>query len=93
MGKWLVRGAKGLAILAVVLAAGAVWKREQITRLLAVNSLFAPEKIVQNFSNMDQLFLTRVLPRGDGLARWRTGMDFCAQRDRAGGGAKRGSAP
>lgn len=66
MGKWLVRGAKGLAILAVVLAAGAVWKREQITRLLAVNSLFAPEKIVQNFSNMDQLFLTRVLPRGDG---------------------------
>ncbi|MEI6801479.1 MAG: serine hydrolase, partial [Pseudomonadota bacterium] len=39
---------------------------EDVTRLMAVNSLFAPEKIVQNFSHMDRLFLTRPLSRGEG---------------------------
>lgn len=57
---------RGLLVLLVVLAAAAVWKREEITRLLAVNSLFSEEKIVQNFSHMDKLFLTRPLSRGDG---------------------------
>lgn len=57
---------KGLAVLAVILAALAVWKREEITRLMAVNSLFAPDRIVQNFSHMDRLFLHRSLSRGDG---------------------------
>ena len=62
-GKWL-----GRILLALVLAAVAVglWKREEITRLLAVNSLFSEAKIVQNFSNMDRAFLHTVLPRGDG---------------------------
>ncbi len=33
---------------------------------MAVQTLFAPETIVQNFSNMGQLFLARPLSRGDG---------------------------
>lgn len=55
-------------MLALVLAALVVgfWKREEITRLLAVQSLFSAEKIVGNFSNMDKAFLTRPVPRGDG---------------------------
>lgn len=62
-GKWL-----GRVLLALLLAAAVVglWKREEITRLLAVNSLFSEEKIVTNFSNMNAAFLTVTLPRGDG---------------------------
>ncbi len=62
-GKWL-----GRALLALVLAAAVVgfWKREEITRLLAVNSLFSAEKIVQNFSNMEAAFLTVPISRGPG---------------------------
>ncbi|WP_425044630.1 serine hydrolase domain-containing protein [Primorskyibacter sp. S87] len=63
VGKWL-----GRILLALVLATLVVgfWKREEITRLLAVNSLFSEEKIVHNFSNMDAAFLTAPLPRGAG---------------------------
>ena len=57
----------GLGALAILLAAGAAatWKREEIARLLAVNSLFAPDKIVANFSHMDRAFLSVPLPGGD----------------------------
>ncbi|MCB1360005.1 MAG: serine hydrolase [Rhodobacter sp.] len=75
MRKWLKRLGWVLAILVVVLAALGLWKREEITRLLAVNSLFDADRIVGNFSHMDQLFLTRsmeggtpsVLPQGTGM--------------------------
>lgn len=62
-GKWL-----GRLLLVLILAAAAVglWKREQITRLLAVNSLFSEEKIIANFSHMDAAFLTTPVSRGDG---------------------------
>ncbi|QBF30752.1 serine hydrolase [Thalassococcus sp. S3] len=62
-GKWL-----GRLLVALLLAAVAVgvWKREEITRLMAVNSLFDADRIVANFSNMDQAFLTRPVLRGDG---------------------------
>ena len=62
-GKWL-----GRILLALVLAAVVVglWKRDEITRLMAVNSLFSPDKIVFNFSHMDQAFLSTPVPRGDG---------------------------
>ncbi|SLN25029.1 6-aminohexanoate-dimer hydrolase [Falsiruegeria litorea R37] len=62
-GKWL-----GRILLALILAAAVVgvWKREELTRLLAVNSLFSEENIVNNFSNMDAAFLTVSLPRGNG---------------------------
>lgn len=62
-GKWL-----GRLLLALVLAAAVVglWKREEITRLLAVNSLFNENKIVDNFSNMDAAFLSTPVARGAG---------------------------
>jgi len=66
MPRLLRRLLQALAVLALILAAAALWKREEIGRLLAVNSLFAPENIVENFSQMDQLFLTRPLSRGEG---------------------------
>ena len=58
----------GLVLLSVALALGAaaLWKREEIARLMAVNSLFAPDRIVTNFSHMDRLFLHVEVPRGDG---------------------------
>lgn len=62
-GKRLGRIALALILAAVVVG---IWKREEITRLLAVNSLFSEEKIVQNFSNMDAAFLSAPVPRGDG---------------------------
>ncbi|MEZ5913430.1 MAG: serine hydrolase [Paracoccaceae bacterium] len=57
---------RGILILALIIGGLAVWKREEIKRLLAVNSLFAAEKIVENFSHMDTMFLTRAVPRGNG---------------------------
>jgi len=53
----------GLTISAVAIAVIALIKREEITRLLAVNSLFSQEKIVNNFSSMDKAFLTVPLIR------------------------------
>lgn len=61
-GKWLGRILLALVLALVVIG---LWKREQITRLLAVNSLFSEEKIVENFSHMDAAFLTTPVPRGD----------------------------
>lgn len=55
-----------LAVVLVVIAALALWKREEIGRLMAVNSLFAADRIVENFSHMDRLFLSRPLSRGEG---------------------------
>jgi len=62
-GKWL-----GRILLALVLTVAVIyaWKREEIHRLLAVNSLFSEEKIVSNFSNMNAAFLTRDIDRGSG---------------------------
>jgi CubicO group peptidase (beta-lactamase class C family) len=60
-GKWLGRMLVALLLAAVVIG---VWKREELTRLMAVNSLFAEERIVENFSHMDKAFLTAPLPRG-----------------------------
>ena len=54
------------AVLMLVAAAAGIWKREEITRLIAVNSLFDAETIVRNFSHMNELFLTRPLSRGVG---------------------------
>ena len=58
-----------IAILAVLVMAGAVlflWQGDRIERLGRVNSLFAPDLIVGNFSAMDTMFETAALPRGDG---------------------------
>lgn len=61
--KWAVRA---LVLAAVLLAGLAIWKREEVTRLLAVNSLFSEDKIVRNFSHMDRAFLVKHMGRGDG---------------------------
>ena len=62
-GKWLGRILLALVVAVVVVG---LWKREEITRLLAVNSLFAEDKIGHNFSHMDEAFLSKPLSRGDG---------------------------
>jgi CubicO group peptidase (beta-lactamase class C family) len=64
--RWLRLALKGLLVLIVVAAGLGIWKREEITRLMAVNSLFHADKIVHNFSHMDEVFLTRRLSRGTG---------------------------
>jgi len=66
MRRYLKWGLRLLVVVALVAAGLAAWKREEITRLMAVNSLFAEEKIVHNFSAMDTMFLTRAMSRGDG---------------------------
>lgn len=62
-GKWIIRIVAVLILAAVVVG---LWQREQITRLMAVNSLFSAEKIVQNFSHMDAAFLNTPVSRGTG---------------------------
>ncbi|MEP3298080.1 MAG: serine hydrolase [Pseudoruegeria sp.] len=66
MKRLLKIGLWTIATLIVVGAGIGLWKREEITRLLAVNSLFSEEKIVRNFSHMDQAFLSTGISRGGG---------------------------
>lgn len=61
--KWTLRILGVLAIFAIGIG---LWKREEIARLMAVNTLFESEHIVENFSNMDSAFLHMPVPRGDG---------------------------
>ncbi len=58
----------GLGLLGLVMIGGglAIFNQEKIARLMAVNSLFSEDKIVQNFSNMDAAFLSTTMSRGDG---------------------------
>jgi len=53
-------------VLAAVLAVAGMANREEITRLMAVNSLFDEDRIVGNFSNMGALFHSVNMPRPDG---------------------------
>lgn len=53
-----------LLVVVVVAAAAAFWKREEISRLLAVNTLFREDRIVANFSGMDRLFHHRAMEAG-----------------------------
>lgn len=57
---------KGLGVLAVLALALGLWKRDDIARLLAVNSLFDADRVVHNFSHMDDLFFHAPLSRGNG---------------------------
>ena len=63
--KWLARI---LAAMIIALVVVGLWKRQEITRLWAVNSLFHEDKIVGNFSNMNAAFLNRSGARGAGPA-------------------------
>ncbi|MFZ7090271.1 serine hydrolase domain-containing protein [Primorskyibacter sp. 2E233] len=53
---------KGFVLLLLLIAAMALWKREELQRLNAVNTLFSEEKIVYNFSHMDRLFNAVPIP-------------------------------
>ncbi|MDP3959488.1 MAG: serine hydrolase [Pseudorhodobacter sp.] len=65
MLQFLRRAARVLVVLVLVAVAVGVWKREQVTRLWAVLSLFDEGQIVQNFSHMDAAFLTTKVAKGD----------------------------
>lgn len=54
-----------LIAVGVVAVAAGLWKREEVTRLLAVNSLFSEGEIVHNFSNMNAAFRTLPVAKGD----------------------------
>ena len=50
-------------VLLLAVLAGLVFNfREEVTRLAAVNTLFSPERIVRNFSHMDEMFLHAAVP-------------------------------
>ncbi len=54
-----------IAIIALAALFGIV-RREELGRLMAVQTLFDEDRIVTNFSNMDDLFKTVPMSRGDG---------------------------
>lgn len=56
---------KALGIVLLILAALAVWKREEIGRLHAAMTLFDEGRIVGNFSHMDRAFLSVPVAKGD----------------------------
>lgn len=86
--KWLGRI---MLVLLLAVAAVGLWKREQITRLWAVHSLFDEDRIVSNFSNMNRAFLhvpisrgtgpVSELPRGPEMALPDTANDWIAARN------------
>jgi len=61
-------------VLFALLVAVLLWHRAELQRLWAVNSLFAAERIVANFSAMDRLFFHAPLPLAEG-----TGMPLPAR--------------
>ncbi|UMA63704.1 beta-lactamase family protein [Roseivivax marinus] len=63
MRRFWTRLAAGIVVLALGLGAVALWKKEELSRLLAVNRLFDADRIVWNFSHMDALFETVPVPR------------------------------
>jgi len=59
----------------------AIWKREDISRRLAVNPLFSDEKIVNNFAHMDEVLFHKNLGAADGdLWSWWSVPKACFQR-------------
>ncbi len=58
LARWTLRV---LVVLLVAIVAVAAWKWDEIQRLLAVNSLFEEDRIVENFSAMDRLFFHQPL--------------------------------
>jgi len=63
--RWVTRIVFVVIVLAV--AAG-IWKRSDIKRLVAVNSLFSEENILVNFSHMDAMFFSTPLDVPDASA-------------------------
>jgi CubicO group peptidase (beta-lactamase class C family) len=65
---WLRRSVAALLAGTMLAGGGALWMRDEIARLWAVNTLFEPERIVANFSHMDRAFLSVDLPAAEASA-------------------------
>ncbi|MEM7524266.1 MAG: serine hydrolase [Pseudomonadota bacterium] len=63
MGKWIRRIGLGLGALLIVVAVAAALNWERLERLSRVLTLFDEDRIVWNFSNMGEMFLTAPIPR------------------------------
>lgn len=64
MTKWLKRIGAGFAVLILALSGAAALKWDELTRLRAVNTLFAADRIVENFTSMGTLFYSTPLTEG-----------------------------
>lgn len=62
MRKFLKWGLRILSVLVVIGAVAAAYNWERIVRLINVNSLFAEENIVRNFSHMEDMFFSAPVP-------------------------------
>ena len=62
---WKFIGRTVLVVIVAITVLG-IWKREELSRLMAVQSLFSEDKITANFSDMGAAFLTLPVARGDG---------------------------
>ncbi|MEO0496440.1 MAG: serine hydrolase [Pseudomonadota bacterium] len=56
----------------LTIAALGLWRSDDISRLLAVNSLFSKQRIVANFSAMDTMFHSRPVPVNGDVEPWPT---------------------
>lgn len=74
-----------LLVAALGLSAAALAYHDRIARLVAVNTLFEPDNIVFNFSNMDVAFLTREVPGGGGAPK---SLPYAPARDLPPGAAR-----
>lgn len=64
MRKFLKIAGWSLLVMVLCLAVLGIWKRDQIARLMAVNALFSPERIVNNFSHMNAVLFSREMSGG-----------------------------
>lgn len=64
MRKFLKFSAQALVALTLLAVCAGLYFRTELTRLLAVNSLFAADRIVSNFSHMDTMFVTHDMDGG-----------------------------
>ena len=62
MRKFFKWGLRILSVLVVIGAVAAAYNWERIVRLINVNSLFAEENIVRNFSHMEDMFFSAPVP-------------------------------
>lgn len=83
--RWLFR--TGLALI-VVLGAGALWKRDDLTRLYHVNTLFDEGNIVSNFSSMRDLFFNVEVKRSGPVAKLAEGKRALAATYQWNGGSR-----
>ncbi|MEM7068970.1 MAG: hypothetical protein AAF478_08805 [Pseudomonadota bacterium] len=65
--KWI-----GWLLAAIIVVGGilAAFNWQKLVRLNAVNTLFAEENIVRNFSNMNEMFFSKEIPGAGEVSDW-----------------------